>query len=79
MIQFVKIIERFPDIYDHNLETYRRYTADKAWDKVVETVKAEMSMECTRKFPHFFYKLRTNRSYFIIRVYKYLSSFQDDP
>ncbi|KAL0882337.1 hypothetical protein ABMA27_000846 [Loxostege sticticalis] len=47
MIQFVKIIERFPDIYDHNLETYRRYTADKAWDKVVETVKAEMSMECT--------------------------------
>ncbi|XP_063824536.1 uncharacterized protein LOC135074160 [Ostrinia nubilalis] len=47
MVQFVKIIQRYPDIYDHNMETYRRWTADKAWEKVVETVKNEMELDCS--------------------------------
>ncbi|KAM3967369.1 uncharacterized protein ACR2FA_011717 [Aphomia sociella] len=47
MRQFVKIIERYPDLYDHNSDTYRRWCADKAWEKVVDCVKAELNEDCT--------------------------------
>ncbi|XP_026755621.2 uncharacterized protein LOC113515563 [Galleria mellonella] len=44
--QFVKIIERYPDIYDHNSDTYRRWCAEKAWKKVADCVRTELKEEC---------------------------------
>ncbi|RVE51910.1 hypothetical protein evm_003376 [Chilo suppressalis] len=46
-ILFVKIVERFPDIYDNNTEKYRKWCAIRAWEKVAECVKNEMKITCT--------------------------------
>ncbi|CAG9795211.1 unnamed protein product [Diatraea saccharalis] len=46
-LQFVKIVEKFPDIYDNNTDTYRRWCAHRAWDKIVDCVKDEMKIDCT--------------------------------
>ncbi|CAG9795212.1 unnamed protein product [Diatraea saccharalis] len=50
-LQFVKIVEKFPDIYDNNTDTYRRWCAHRAWDKIVDCVKDEMKIDCTGNDP----------------------------
>lgn len=48
MLQFVKIVERHPEIYNTTLDTYRmRSAVDKAWESIAESVRNEIQEECT--------------------------------
>ncbi|CAH1647041.1 unnamed protein product [Spodoptera littoralis] len=47
MIEFVKIIQRYPEIYDASLDTYRTRFSEMAWTKVANNVRTELNEECT--------------------------------
>ncbi|CAH0702824.1 unnamed protein product [Spodoptera exigua] len=47
MIEFVKIIQRYPEIYDASLDTYRTRFSEIAWTKVANHVRTELNEECT--------------------------------
>ncbi|CAH0605507.1 unnamed protein product [Chrysodeixis includens] len=47
MIELVKIVERYPELYDLNLDSYRTRFSEEAWAKVAASVQAELNEECT--------------------------------
>lgn len=50
MTAFCNIVQRFPDLYDHNSDTYRRWCAESAWEKVADCVRNELNEDCTGNF-----------------------------
>ncbi|KAI5644421.1 alcohol dehydrogenase transcription factor myb/SANT-like domain-containing protein [Phthorimaea operculella] len=47
-IKFVKIVERFPEVYNETLEAYKNAkTQSKNWEKIAECVKEELNEHCT--------------------------------
>ncbi|XP_049870235.1 uncharacterized protein LOC126369708 [Pectinophora gossypiella] len=88
MIQFVKIIERYPEIYDSTMDSYRiKYAAYKAWEKVAASVRKEMKEECTvnelkmkwkgirSSFNRFKSKPNPCRRYYLCDALKFLEPF----
>lgn len=49
MKKFVKIIEKYPEVYDNSLDGYRSQQGEWAWDKIVAQVKDNLKEECTGK------------------------------
>ncbi|XP_035438642.2 uncharacterized protein LOC118268308 isoform X1 [Spodoptera frugiperda] len=47
MIEFVKIVQRYPEIYDASLDTYRTRFSEMSWAKVANHVRTELNEECT--------------------------------
>ncbi|XP_053603555.1 uncharacterized protein LOC128671250 [Plodia interpunctella] len=47
IMEFCKIVQRFPELYDHSSDTYRRWCAENAWEKVADCVRNELHEECT--------------------------------
>lgn len=47
-IQFVKIVERFPILYDSKIP-HRTQVCMEAWEKVAEAVRHELNEQCTGK------------------------------
>lgn len=54
MIELVKIVERFPELYDLNLDSYRTRFSEDAWAKVAACVQAELNEECTGMVSKYF-------------------------
>ncbi|PZC85559.1 hypothetical protein B5X24_HaOG216667 [Helicoverpa armigera] len=47
MTGFVKIIQKYPEIYDPNMDTYRTRFSEMAWTKVAAHVRNELHEDCT--------------------------------
>ncbi|XP_062526082.1 uncharacterized protein LOC101741286 [Bombyx mori] len=47
MKKFVKLVEKYPDIYDRSKDGYRTHSVEKSWQEIREHVRTELNEECT--------------------------------
>ncbi|XP_075972016.1 uncharacterized protein LOC142973878 [Anticarsia gemmatalis] len=47
MVRFCRIVERHPEVYDHNLAGYKTRQVDTEWEKIADCVRSELKEECT--------------------------------